>query len=129
MPGAVWEYLMTVLNSNYEQWRMENPEKDVKEFSFTAEKMGISGSLFDIDKLNDVSKNYLATLDSETVYDYITAWAKECDKEYYDLLTSDKSFSLGMIGIGRVGTRIRYAIFAALPAGKATSVTPTATAA
>jgi len=107
LPGAVWEYLMTVLNSNYEQWRMDNPDKDVKEFEFTAKKMGISGSLFDIDKLNDVSKNYLATLDSETVYNYITEWAKECDEEYYNLLTRDKEFSLGMIGIGRGGEKPR----------------------
>ena len=107
LTGAVWEYLMTVLNSNYEQWRMDNPEKDIKEFPFTAKKMGISGSLFDIDKLNDVSKNYLATLDAETVYDYITAWAKECDEEYYNLLTRDKEFSLGMIAIGRGGEKPR----------------------
>ncbi len=107
LPGAVWEYLMTVLNSNYEQWRMDNPEKDVKEFPFTTAKMGISGSLFDIDKLNDVSKNYLATLDSETVYNYITDWAKECDEEYYNLLTRDRDFALRMIGIGRGGEKPR----------------------
>ena len=107
LPGAVWEYMMTVLNSNYEQWRMDNPDKDVKEFPFTAKKMGISGSLFDIDKLNDVSKNYLATLDSETVYNYITDWAKECDEEYYSLLTRDREFSLGMIAIGRGGEKPR----------------------
>ena len=107
LTGAVWEYLMTVLNSNYEQWRMDNPEKDIKEFPFTAKKMGISGSLFDIDKLNDVSKNYLATLDAKTVYDYITAWAKECDEEYYNLLTRDKEFSIGMIAIGRGGEKPR----------------------
>lgn len=107
LTGAVWEYLMTVLNSNYEQWRMDNPEKDIKEFPFTAKKMGISGSLFDIDKLNDVSKNYLATLDAETVYEYITAWARECDEEYYNLLTRDKEFSLGMIAIGRGGEKPR----------------------
>ena len=107
LPGAVWEYLMTVLNSNYEQWRMDNPDKDVKEFEFTTKKMGVSGSLFDIDKLNDVSKNYLATLDSETVYNYITDWAKECDEEYYNLLTRDEKFSLGMIAIGRGGEKPR----------------------
>ena len=69
--------------------------------------MGISGSLFDIDKLNDVSKNYLSTLDAETVYKYITDWAKECDEEYYKLLTRDKEFSLGMIAIGRGGDKPR----------------------
>ncbi len=107
LPGAVWEYLMTVLNSNFEQWRMDNPSAPVTEFPFSTKKMGVSGSLFDIDKLNDVSKNYLATLDSDTVYDYITEWAKECDSEYYELLTRDKEFSLGMIGIGRGGEKPR----------------------
>lgn len=107
LPGAVWEYLMTVLNSNYEQWRAENPKAKVTEFPFAAEKMGVSGSLFDIDKLNDVSKNYLATLDADTVYEFLTSWAKECDEEYYSLLTRDKDFSLGMIAIGRGGEKPR----------------------
>ncbi len=107
IPGAVWEYMMTVLNSNFEEWRLANPTAPVNEFEFTTQKMGISGSLFDIDKLNDVSKNYLSTLDTETVYKYITDWAKECDEEYYKLLTRDKEFSLGMIAIGRGGDKPR----------------------
>ncbi|MCH5187474.1 MAG: glutamate--tRNA ligase [Oscillospiraceae bacterium] len=101
LPGAVWEYLMTVLNSNFEEWRMQNPTAPIDDFKFSPAKMGVSGSLFDLDKLNDVSKNYLATLDAETVYSYITEWAKECDAEYYELLTRDPAFSLGMISIGR----------------------------
>ncbi len=101
LPGAVWEYLMTVLNSNFEEWRMANPQASIDEFKFSPGKMSSSGSLFDIDKLNDVSKNYLAGLDGETVYNYITDWAKECDEEYYQLLTRDKAFSVGMISIGR----------------------------
>lgn len=107
LPGAVWEYMMTVLNSNFEEWRIANPDAPVTDFEFTTQKMGISGSLFDIDKLNDVSKNYIARLDAQTVYDYITAWAKECDEEYYNLLTRDKEFSLSMISIGRGGEKPR----------------------
>ncbi len=107
LPGAVWEYMMTVLNSNYEEWRKENPEANVREFEFTTKKMGISGSLFDIDKLNDVSKNYLATLDADTVYNYICDWARECDEEYYKLLCEDEEFSKGMIAIGRGGEKPR----------------------
>ncbi len=107
LPGAVWEYMMTVLNSNFEEWRAQNPEADINEFDFSTQKMGISGSLFDIDKLNDVSKNYISTLDSKTVYKYITEWAKECDEEFYKLLTKDEEFSLGMIAIGRGGDKPR----------------------
>ncbi len=107
LPGAVWEYMMTVLNSNFEQWRIENPTSPIDEFKFTTEKMGNSGSLFDIDKLNDVSKNYIATLGEHTVYDCLTSWAKECDEEYYNLLTANEDFSLGMIAIGRGGEKPR----------------------
>ncbi len=107
LPGAVWEYLMTVLNSNFEDWRMANPTAPIDSFKFSPNKMSVSGSLFDIDKLNDVSKNYLATLDSETVYKYITDWAKTCDPEYYELLTRDKDFAVGMIAIGRGGKKPR----------------------
>lgn len=107
LPGAVWEYMMTVLNSNFEEWRAQNPEADINEFDFSTQKMGISGSLFDIDKLNDVSKNYISTLDSKTVYKYITEWAKECDEAFYKLLTKDEEFSLGMIAIGRGGDKPR----------------------
>ncbi len=101
LPGAVWEYLMTVLNSNFEDWRIQNPAAPMGDFKFSPAKMGVSGSLFDLDKLNDVSKNYLAALDAQTVYDSLTAWAKECDGEYYALLTRDPAFTIDMISIGR----------------------------
>lgn len=107
VPGAVREYLMTVLNSNFEEWRLANPDLPMDEFAFTTEKMGVSGSLFDIDKLNDVSKNYLARLDAQTVFGALTAWAKECDSDYYDLLMRDEDFTLGMIAIGRGGEKPR----------------------
>ncbi len=107
LPRSVWEYLMTVLNSNFEQWRLENPEAPIDDFKFSPSKMGSSGALFDLDKLNDVSKNCIAALDGETVYNYLTAWAEECDKDYYELLTRDKSFSIGMISIGRGGQKPR----------------------
>ncbi len=107
LPGAVWEYLMTVLNSNFEEWRLQNPAAPIGDFRFSPGKMGVSGSLFDLDKLNDVSKNYLAALDAQTVYDSLTAWAKECDGDYYALLTRDPSFTLAMISIGRGGPKPR----------------------
>lgn len=107
VPGAVREYLMTVLNSNFEEWRLANPDSPMDEFAFTTEKMGVSGSLFDIDKLNDVSKNYLARLGAKTVFNALTAWAKECDGDYYNLLMRDEAFTLGMIAIGRGGEKPR----------------------
>ncbi len=107
LPEAVWEYLLTVLNSNFEEWRRDNPKADVHDFKFTTQKMSVSGALFDTDKLADVSKNYIATLDGQVVYDHLTAWAKECDEEYYNLLTKDPKFTLNMINIGRGGEKPR----------------------
>ncbi len=107
LPNAVWEYLMTVLNSNFEEWRMSNPSAPIESFPFSPSKMGVSGSLFDLDKLNDVSKNILAALSADEVYSALTEWAKECDGEYFRLLTRDPKFSLAMISIGRGGEKPR----------------------
>lgn len=107
LPEAVWEYLLTVLNSNFEDWRRENPELPSADFPFTTQKMSVSGALFDTDKLDDVSKNYIARLGGKSVYDALTAWAKECDGEYYSLLTRDAAFTLNMINIGRGGEKPR----------------------
>lgn len=107
LPEAVWEYLLTVLNSNFEEWRRDNPNEDVHNFKFTTQKMSVSGALFDTDKLNDVSKNYIAHLDGQVVYDNLCAWAKECDEEYYNLLVKKPEFTLGVINIGRGGDKPR----------------------
>lgn len=76
-PKAVVKYLMTILNSNFEEWERKNPSADISEFKFTIEKMGKSGALFDLDKLNDVSRNELATLTAEQTYDFLRTWTDE----------------------------------------------------
>ena len=65
-PKAVVKYLMTILNSNFEEWERKNPQSDYRDFKFSIGKMGKSGALFDIDKLNDISKAELATLSGGT---------------------------------------------------------------
>ena len=74
---AVIEYLLTIANSNYEEWRIENPDADNIEFEFSLSKMSKAGALFDLAKLNDVSKNYICRLSAEEVYDLSAEWAKE----------------------------------------------------
>ncbi len=76
-PKAVVKYLMTILNSNFEEWERKNPTADISGFKFTIEKMGKSGALFDLDKLNDVSRNELATLSAEQTYDFLKGWTDE----------------------------------------------------
>ena len=81
-PAAVREYLLTILNSNFEEWRMENPDADADEFLFTTEKMSSSGALFDLDKLNDVSKNTLLRIDARELAEWLKAWSEEFAPEY-----------------------------------------------
>ena len=66
---AVLEYLMTLLNSNFEEWRRANPDLPMNDFPFSTKKMSGSGALFDIEKLHDVSKNVISRMSADTVYD------------------------------------------------------------
>ena len=76
-PAAVREYLLTILNSNFEEWRIANPDADIEEFEFTTEKMSNSGALFDLNKLNDVSKSVLLKISASDLFDFLKAWADE----------------------------------------------------
>ncbi|MBR4279238.1 MAG: glutamate--tRNA ligase, partial [Clostridia bacterium] len=104
---ALIEYLMTLLNSNFEEWRLANPDAPIEEFKFTTKKMAVSGSLFDLDKLNDISKNVISRLTAEEVYEYTLAWAKENDKEFASILESDKAYAVRILSIGRGGKKPR----------------------
>ncbi len=104
---SVIEYLMTLLNSNYEQWRMANKEASYRDFPFSASKMGISGAMFDLAKFNDVSKNMISLMTAQEVFDGVCDWASEYDKELYTLLTRDKEYALCVFAIGRGGKKPR----------------------
>lgn len=105
-PQAVREYLLTLLNSNYEEWRSENPETPAEDFPFTTEKMSTSGALFDINKLNDVSKDTLVRISAEDLYDFLTGWAAEYCPEAQDDL-ADKEYLLKILDLGRSGNKPR----------------------
>ncbi len=98
---SVKEYVMTLLNSNFEEWRNANPKADLNDFQFSIKKMSASGSLFDFDKLNDVSKNTIAHMTADEVYDEIIAWAKEYDNELYELFMRDSEYAKSILSIGR----------------------------
>lgn len=69
--------MMTLLNSNFEEWRLKNPAAAYTEFKFSVNKMGKSGALFDVAKLNDIAKTYFATQSEKEVYDFLKSWADE----------------------------------------------------
>ena len=106
-PLAVKEYLLTILNSNYEEWRLNNPEADNDEFVFSIDKMGRSGALFDLEKLNDISQTVLLKLSAEEIYDFVLAWAKEYDEKYAQILLDNEQIAKKAFDIGRSGDKPR----------------------
>ena len=97
---SVLEYLMNIANSNFEIWRKQNPDKSMYEFDFDIKKMSVSGALFDMVKMLDVSKNVISKYSAEEVYENTLEWAKEYDSELLEML-KDKEYSLKVLGIER----------------------------
>lgn len=95
------EYIMTLLNSNFEDWRRANKTADAFSFPFNLKKMSASGCLFDLVKLTDVSKNVISTMKAETIYERLTEWAKNYDEDFYALLTRDKDYAVNILNIDR----------------------------
>ena len=95
------EYIMTLLNSNFEDWRRANKTADAFSFPFNLKKMSPSGCLFDLVKLTDVSKNVISTMPAGLIYSRVEEWAKEYDKDFYALLAKDKDYAVSILNIDR----------------------------
>lgn len=110
---AVKLYLMTIGNSNFEEWLNQNPNASLNDFKFNFKKMSASGSLFDLEKLVNISRNYISRLSKEEVYDKEIAWAKEFDPDFAALLEKHKEYALEMFNIERCQKKPRkdYANF------------------
>ena len=105
-PAAVREYLLTILNSNYEEWRIENPDAPAEDFTFTTEKMSSSGALFDLDKLNDVSKNTLLHIEASELASWLKSWSDEFAPEY-GYMFKDMEHLTEILDLGRHDARPR----------------------
>lgn len=106
-PQSVTEYLMTLMNSNYEEWRMKNPEKSYTEFDFKAKNMSSSGALFDLNKLNDISKDVLVKIPVEEILEFMLSWSEKFDLNANKLLIKYKDDLVKLLSIGRDGKKPR----------------------
>lgn len=104
---SVIEYVLTLLNSNFEEWRRTNPTANVNDFPFSVKKMSPSGSLFDLVKLGDVSKNTVSRMTADTVYERLTSWAKEFDVDFYNVIIRNPDYTKSILQIGRGGNKPR----------------------
>ncbi|MBQ7542331.1 MAG: glutamate--tRNA ligase [Clostridia bacterium] len=98
---AVQEYLLTLINSNFEDWRRANPASSLYDFPFSFKKMSQSGALFDLVKLRDVSKNVISRMDGETVARYTLEWAKRYDPDFYAVISADTAYLTRVLSIDR----------------------------
>ena len=104
---SVLEYLMTIVNSDFEEWRRRNPDAPRAAFPFQLKKMSVSGALFDMAKLNDVSKNVIARMDADTVTQSVCAWAAEYAPGYHALLSADLDYARRIFAVDRGGAKPR----------------------
>lgn len=98
---SVREYLLTVANSNFEEWRKQNPDASNEDFVVSLDKMSKSGALFDLPKLNDVSKNVISKFTAQKVYDLSLEWADRYDKDFAQILRDNKDYAIKIFSIER----------------------------
>ncbi len=99
--ASVKEYMLTILNSNFEEWRKANKTEDISKFPFNLKKMSVSGALFDMVKFNDVSKNVISVMTAKQVYKLVTDWAMDYNEVLYALFVDDKEKAISILNIDR----------------------------
>jgi len=106
-PTAILEYFLNIMNSNFTDWRIQNPKLPFSEFNLKLEKFNRAGALFDMVKLRDVCKEYISRLTAQQVYDLVLDWSKENDKEIHSKLVNHKEYCINIFNIEREGEKIR----------------------
>ena len=104
---AVKLYLATILNSNFEEWYLENTDKSFKDFTFTFDKMAVGGTAFDIEKLNNISRTYFSRKSGQEVFNETLEWAKKHDADYAKILEDNKDGMTKFLNIEKDGERPR----------------------
>ncbi len=104
---SVTEYIMTLANSNFEDWRRMNPDESIDKFPINIKKMSVSGALFDMVKLTDVSKNVICKMPAEKVFELSYEWAKEYNEDLAALYEKDTARATAILNIDRENKKPR----------------------
>ena len=104
---SVMEYLLNLINSNFEDWRKLNPDKSFWDFPFSVSKIGSNNPIFDFVKLNDCSKNVISHYSADKIYQNMLAWAEVYDKHFYEVIKNKKDFCIQLFSIDRTGKNPR----------------------
>jgi glutamyl-tRNA synthetase len=98
---TIIDSLMTIINSNFEDWRRANPLEDFRDFKFNPQKMNSSGALYSLDKLDNISKNYISKMTAIDLYTELCKWTKKYDPEFYKLIRKNKAYTVNILNIER----------------------------
>ncbi len=98
---ALLEYLLTLMNSNFETWRLENPKASLDKFPFSLAKVGTSDPMVDINKLDDISKRIISLMTADKVYKNVLKWAKKNNKPFAEYLAQNKDYATQTFNIDR----------------------------
>lgn len=98
---ALIKYLMTIANSNFEEWLIQNPNEDISKFTFSFNKMSLDGALFDIAKIENISKDTLAYYTKEKISSEAKKWADKYDLKLAGLISRDYSKFEAIMNIER----------------------------
>lgn len=101
------EYLMTIANTNFEEWRLKNPTADIFDFHLSFDKMTLDGALFDIEKVKSISKDRLALMSADEITENALVWAKRYQPDFAEAIESDLPFFKAILSIERGGEKPR----------------------
>jgi glutamyl-tRNA synthetase len=104
---GIAEYFLNIMNSNFSDWRIQNPDKPYSEFELKLSKFNKSGALFDMVKLEDTCKEYVARLTAQEVYDEVFRWAQKNDSELVKRMEENRDYCISIFNIEREGNQIR----------------------
>lgn len=104
---AIWEFLLTVLNSNFEEWRIADPNADYRDFPYSLEKMSISGALVDLDKLRNISKDVIGRMTADDVYKNWLGWCDEYNHDFAELIRKYPERTVAALNVGKGGNKPR----------------------
>ena len=104
---AVRLYLATITSSGFEEWYLQNPNSKIEDYKFEFKKIGKSPALFDLEKLHNISKNYISRLTASDLYERVKAYLSVYDKEFYNVFTKDSNYSISILNIERLKKKPR----------------------
>ncbi len=104
---AVRDYIFTLLNSNFEEWRKLNPTANIFDFKLSFKKLNPSEAMLDVQKIDDISKNVISLFSAEELYSKLLTCTKKYDKDFYEYVKNNKNYVVKFLSIDRCGVNPR----------------------